>query len=164
MIVTSESVGEGERSGWSSRQFCARGEVTSFSLRTGTDFRLRYDGVDGVLNEDTVLWAASRDGVDDIDSLETDRDDRKPASFSSSTSCRLMSSSSASSAGSSRMSNGDLCPSDDGVPSSCLHSFINSSMDTRVCCELRRRCSPLGGGIAVTARSAATAGGRAFGS
>lgn len=129
------------------------------------DRRLRNDGVDGpILNVDAVLRAGSREGVDDaIESLETEREDSNPLSLSSSISARQ--SSSSSSAGSSRMSNGvrNFSDGEGEVPSS-LHSCTNSSIVTLLGCWRGRRARDFGGGIAVTASSAATAGGIALGS
>jgi hypothetical protein len=128
----------------------------------------------GIPKLDTVLCPASSDGVNDgvsdgaeeaIESLDTDRDDSRVTSFSSSSSANMLSSSSSSvsSAGSNNTSRGVLNPSDEGIPSSCLHSWMSSSIDIRLCRAAgRRRLIRLGGGIAVTANKAATAGGNAF--
>ena len=160
--VSGEWVGEEGRRGWSSHSSVG-GAETSFSFLSVTDLRLTKERVGSELIVDMVLLAASRDGVDAMDSLETERDDMNPGSFSSSTSCRLASSPSISSTGSSSISNGDRNLSDDSLGPSRLHSCTNSSMDTRDCCELRRRWRDLGGGMAVTASKAATAGGSASG-
>jgi hypothetical protein len=116
------STGVDGRSGWSSHSSVG-GEDTSFSLLwfSPKNRRLDKDGSDGELIVDMVLLAASNDGVDAMESLETDRDDMKPGSFSSSASFRLISSSSPSSAGSSNISKGDLNFSADDVLSR-LHS------------------------------------------
>jgi hypothetical protein len=121
------AAGDGDRKGWSSKQFSVGGEDTVFSVRTVKDFRLRYDGVDGALKLETVLCAASSEGasegVEAIESLETEREDSNAASFSSSMPVSMPSSSfSVSSAGSNKTSNGDLKPSGDARPSSSLHS------------------------------------------
>lgn len=169
-ILEKVSVEVGVCRGWLSRQLSAGGDDTTFSVRIAKCLRLRYDGVCGALKLDTVLCAASSDGANDgvveaMLSLDTDREDNKAGSFSSSNpASRLSSSLSVSSAGSSSTSSGDLYPSDDERQSSCLHSWINSSIDIRLCCEGRRRFMRLGGGIEVTANKAATAGGNAFGS
>jgi hypothetical protein len=162
IMVVTESAGELGRRGWSSHSSIG-GDDTNFSLLwvSPADFLLTKEGREGALIVDMVLFAASSDGVDAMESLDTDLDDMKPGSFSSSISCRLASSLSPSSAGSSSMSSGPLPSEDAGVPSR-LHSCTNSSIDMRLCRDVRR-CRDLGGGMAVTARSAATAGGSASG-
>lgn len=132
-IVSSESLAEEGRRGWSSH--CSvGGEMISFSAFIALARRLRNEGVEGpLLIVDVVLRAGSRDGVvDAIESLDTERDDSKSPSFSSSISARL--SSSSSSAGSSRISNGVRNGSDDGEVPSSLHSCINSSIVTLLLC------------------------------
>lgn len=122
ITVTTESDRDTGRSGWSSHSSTG-GDETIFSLLglSLRERRLPKDGreaSDGALMVDMVLSAASSDGVDAIESLDTERDDMKPTSFSSSISCKLAASSlSPSSAGSSRISNGDRPSDDDCVPS-----------------------------------------------
>lgn len=111
--IANDSGDMGVRRGWLSRQL-SEGVGTSLSKRTVEGFRVRYEGVCGVLKLDTVLCAASNEAVKDgaveaILSLDTEREDNSAESLSSSMSANsLSSSSSASSAGSRRTSNGDL--------------------------------------------------------
>jgi hypothetical protein len=99
--------------GWLPRQLSER-DGTSLSSRSVEDFRVRYEGVRGVLKFDTVLCAASNEAAKDgvveaMLSLDTEREDNSAGSLSSSISAKsLSSSSSTSSAGSKRTSNGDL--------------------------------------------------------
>lgn len=162
--MSSESFAEDGRSGWSSHRSVG-GDTIKLPAFMALARRLRNEGVEGpLLNVDAVLRAVSRDGVDDaIDSLDTDREDSNSPSFSSSISARQLSSSS--STGSNRMSKGDRKFSEEegDVPSS-LHSCTNSSIVTLLVCWRGRRARPFGGGMAVTASSAATAGGMALGS
>jgi len=114
--------------------------------------------------DEYVPRSNSRDGVEVMDSDETDRDVIVMDCFSasSSPSSNMLSES----AGSSRKSRGDPLLKDDEALTSLSHSFRRCSTDSRLgeVEALSFWARLLGGGIAVTAKSAATAGGRAFAS
>ena len=134
------------------------GDCTIFSLRCPYDsgvLKLSHVEVkDGV--------SSSRDGgIVDKDSLEIDRVVNESCSWSMLR--RLPYSSSNSSTRPSNTSSGEPTTDDGASARSCLHSWINSSMDMvfSIGLSLRRRWGSLG--IAVTASRAATAGGIASG-
>jgi hypothetical protein len=122
-------------------------------------------GVEGVLhNDEYVPTSASSDGVETIDSLDTDLDVIVMLCLSASSS--PSNSISSLSDGSNKKSKGEPAPKDDAALVSLFHSCLKCSMDTR-----RGRVEALAlavrlfrGGIAVTDSSAATAGGMELGS
>jgi hypothetical protein len=160
--VTSQSLGVKWSNGWSRMQSSFGGDCTSFSLRSGAGFLPIELGVDGLLHDDaTDRSSVSVDGIEGSDSLETDLDAMKSLSCSLVLAILPASSPSQSSGRSSKMSSGECMFERPPSRSSCLHSSINSSIDIcRSTGPLRRRFD--GGGIDVTASSAATAGGIPF--
>ena len=161
-LTTSQSSGVKWSNGWSRMQSSFGGDCTNFSLRSGAGFLPIEAGVDGLLHDDaTDRSSVSIDGTEGNDSLETDLDTMKSLSCSLVLAILPASSPSQSSGRSNKMSSGECMFERPPSRSSCLHSSINSSIDIcRSAGPLRRRFD--GGGIDVTANSAATAGGIPF--
>lgn len=152
--LSEEGKGLGSRSGWCGQS--SEGGELSRSRFGGR--RTKAVGVEGAeLAREKSVSSSSSDGVEWIDSLDTERDGGQ---VSRSVSSRNESSESAVSR---RKSSGDPFPSDDGVLVSRAHSFLNRSTDSFRGSEADDRWPTerdLSGGMAVTASSPASRGGR----
>lgn len=98
----------------------------------------------------------SREGVDMMESEETERDGSEPTSLSLSCSSSVIA---RPSDASSRKSNGEPLPRDDEALTSFCHSFLRCSMDTRLGNDADVLGFGLRGGIVVFAKIAATEAG-----
>jgi hypothetical protein len=111
-----------------------------------------------------VPTSYSSDGVDMMDSLDTDRDAVVMLFLSASSSSPIMILPfESSSAGSRRKSRGDPFPNEDAALLSFLHSSRRRSIETPLCNDdvvfTNLPGRPFGGGMVVLERSAATAAG-----